>query len=34
MRFDSVAADSGVGHISYASLAKPPVRPRAGHENL
>jgi len=27
MRFDSVAADSGGGWISYASLVKPPVRP-------
>jgi uncharacterized SAM-binding protein YcdF (DUF218 family) len=33
MRFDSVAADSGVGRKSYASLGKTPVRPSARNEN-
>jgi len=34
MRFDSVAAESEAGWISYASVAKPPMRPRAHTENL
>jgi uncharacterized SAM-binding protein YcdF (DUF218 family) len=34
MRFDSVAADSGYGKGSYASLVRPPARLRAANENL
>jgi uncharacterized SAM-binding protein YcdF (DUF218 family) len=33
MRFDTVAADSGVGHKFYASLVKPPLRLNARSEH-